>query len=103
MSDDLKQNIKNQSTWVRGLYMLLFYFLAGLAVLVLLVVVVFQFVHKLITGDTNDRLLKLGAELGSYVHQVIQFMTFNSEYHPYPLGAWPRKSSKAANELEEKL
>src|SRR5210317_546120 len=103
MSNDLKQNMKNQNTWIRGLYMLLFYFLAGVAVLVLLAVVIFQFVHKLITGKTNERLLKLGRELGSYVHQIIQFMTFNSDYHPYPLGAWPKTSSRAAGELEEKL
>ena len=95
VSDDLKHNIKNQNTWIRGLYMLLFYFLAGLAVLVLLVGVVFQFVHKLISGEVNNRLLKLGRELACYVHQILQFMTFNSEYHPYPLGAWPKTSSKA--------
>lgn len=102
MSNDLKHNMKNQNTWIRGLYMLLFYFLAGVAVLVLLAVIIFQFMHKLITAKTNQRLLKLGRELGSYVHQIIQFMTFNSEYHPYPLGAWPKTSSKAAIDLEEK-
>ncbi len=104
MSDDLKHNLKNQSTWVRGLYMLLFSFLAGIADFVLVGVVIFQFIHKLITGKTNDRLLKLGRGLASYVYQIIQFMTFNSEYHPYPLGAWPKGEAKVSNNpgIEEK-
>ncbi|MCP4430210.1 MAG: DUF4389 domain-containing protein [Gammaproteobacteria bacterium] len=102
MSDDLKHNLKNQNTWKRGLYMLLFSFLAGIADFVLIGVVIFQFVHKLLTGKTNERLLKLGRGLASYVYQIIQFMTFNSEYHPYPLGAWPKASSKPDSDLEEK-
>lgn len=102
MSDDLKQNLKNQSTWIRGLYMLLFSFLAGVADFVLFGVVVFQFFHKLLTGKTNDRLLKLGRGLASYLYQIIQFLTFNSEYHPYPLGAWPKDKSAATNDLEVK-
>ncbi len=100
MSDDLKHNLKNQSTWVRGLYMLLFSFLAGIADFVLVGVVIFQFIHKLITGKTNDRLLKLGRGLASYVYQIIQFMTFNSEYHPYPLGAWPKGEPKSRQDLD---
>ncbi len=95
MSDDLKRHLKDQSTWIRGLYMLLFSFLAGIADFVLFAVVIFQFVHKLLTGKTNERLLKLGHGLASYVYQVIQFLTFNSDYHPYPLGAWPKAEPKS--------
>lgn len=100
MNDDLKHNLKDQNTWIRGLYMLLFSFLAGIADFVLFGVVIFQFVHKLLTGKTNERLLKLGRDLASYVYQIIQFMTFNSEYHPYPLGAWPKAEPKSAKDLE---
>ena len=102
MENDLKHNLKNQSTWVRGLYMLLFCFLAGVADLVLFVAVLFQFINKLLTGKTNERLLKLGRGLASYVYQIIQFLTFNSEYHPYPLGSWPKTSAKADSDSVEK-
>lgn len=104
MDNDLKHNLKNQSTWGRGLYMLLFCFLAGIADLVLFGVVLFQFVHKLITGKTNERLLLLGQGLARYIFQVIQFLTFNSEYHPYPFGAWPESSAQVneGREIEKK-
>ena len=96
MSDDVKQNLKSQSTWMRGLYMLLYAIFASIAEIVLYAVVVFQFLLKLFTGDTNERLRKLGQGLSTYVYQCFCFLTFNSEYHPYPFGAWPKGEPRPA-------
>ena len=96
MSDDVKQNLKDQSTWKRGLYMLLYIIFSRIAEIVLGVVILFQFLLKLFTGETNDRLLKLGQQLSTYVYQVFQFLTFNTEYHPYPFGAWPKGEPRPA-------
>ena len=60
MADDLKHNIKKQSTWMRGLYMLLYTIFSRIAEVVLFAVIVFQFILKLLTGETNERLRKLG-------------------------------------------
>ena len=96
MSDDVKDNLKNQSTWMRGLYMLLYLIFSRIAEIVLAVVVLFQFLLKLFTGETNDRLLKLGQGLSTYLYQMFQYLTFNSEYKPYPFGAWPKGEPRAA-------
>lgn len=105
MSNDIKENIKKQSTWLRGLYMLLFALFYSLAEIVLFAVVIFQFLLKLFTGDTNDRLLKLGQSIATYIYQIIQYLTFNSDHQPYPFGAWPRGepriSRKSANDSAE--
>ena len=97
MSNDITENLKQQSTWMRGLYMLLFAVLYSLAEFVLIAVVVLQFLLKLFTGETNPRLLKLGQSLATYIYQIIKFLTFNSEYQPYPFGAWPKKEPAAQN------
>jgi len=96
MSDELKNNLKNQSTWMRGLYMLLFTIFSRIAEVVLFAVVVFQFILKLVSGDTNQRLHKLGQGLSSYVYQVFQYLSFNSDYRPYPFGAWPKGEPEPA-------
>ena len=96
MSDDVKENLKDQSTWKRGLYMLLYIVFSRIAEIVLGVVILFQFLLKLFTGETNDRLLKLGQQLSTYIYQVFQFLTFNTEYHPYPFGAWPKGEPRPA-------
>ena len=96
MNSDLKDNIKKQSTWMRGLYMLLFTVFYTLAEILLFTIIVFQFVLKLLTGDTNERLRKLGQTMATYIYQILQFMSFNSEQHPYPFGAWPKGEPKPA-------
>ncbi|MFT4608768.1 MAG: hypothetical protein ACI9YO_002876 [Gammaproteobacteria bacterium] len=102
MNNDAKNNIKQKSTWIRGLHMLLFALLAGIADFVLYGVIIFQFIHKLITGETNERLLKLGQSIATYAYQIAQFLNFNSEYHPYPLGAWPKGEPKSTKETQLK-
>ena len=94
MSNDIKDNIKQQSTWKRGLYMVLFSIFYTIADFVLFSVVVFQFILKLLTGDTNDRLRKLGLSISTYIYEILQFLSFNSEQHPYPFGTWPKGESR---------
>ena len=95
MSDDLKENIKKPSTWKRGLYMLLFSFFYTVSEVVLFAIVFIQFILKLLTGDTNERMRKLGQSIATYIYQIIQFLNFNSEAHPYPFGDWPLGEPKA--------
>ena len=88
--NEIKDNLTEQTTWVRGLFMLLFAIFYGVAKVVLSAVIIFQFVLVLFTGNTNARLLKLGQSLSTYSYQIMLFLTFNSNYQPYPFGAWPK-------------
>ena len=90
MSNEIKENIKQQSTWIRGLYMLMFALFYSIAEIVLFAVVVAQFFFKLFTGQINPRLLMLGQSIATYIYQIIQYLTFNSDYESYPFGPWPR-------------
>jgi len=89
MNNDVKENLSQQSTWKRGLYMVLFAAFHSVANFLFFAIVVFQFLLKLFTGETNARLRKLGQSLATYLYQILSFLSFNSEYHPYPFGAWP--------------
>lgn len=109
MSNELKEHLKERKTWLRGLYMLLFVIFYAVAKVVINAIVIFQFLLALFTGMTNERLLKLGQSLSTYVYQILQFLTFNSDYHPYPFGAWPKgvpkdtsKQAKASAKEETK-
>jgi len=96
MSNDVKENLTSQATWKRGLYMLLYAIFYTLAEIVLVAVIIFQFLLKLFTGETNERLRKLGQGLSTYIYQILQYMNFNSEYQPYPFGAWPKGEPRPA-------
>jgi len=101
MSNEVKENLKSQSTWMRGLYMLIYVVFYTIAEIVLYAVIVFQFLLKLFTADTNERLLKLSQGISTYIYQILQFLSFNSEYQPYPFGAWPKGEPKALKQAAQ--
>ncbi len=90
MNDEIKQNIRESKTWLRGLYMLLFLIFYSVAKVIIFTIIAFQFILSLLTGTTNERLVKLGQSLSTYLYQILTFLTFNSDQHPYPFGAWPK-------------
>ena len=86
-----RQSYKSREAWQRGLFMLLFIFLMGLAKFVILAVVGIQFLAVIFTGQRNENLLRLGKCLSTYQYQILLFLTYNSEFRPYPIGEWPNK------------
>lgn len=82
-----------KAIWIRGLYMLLFAFLYGVAKAVMVAVVLFQFVFSLISVSPNEQLLRFGKKLSLYMYQILLFLTFNEENHPFPIGPWPEDDS----------
>jgi hypothetical protein len=73
----------------RLIYMLLFIISYNIAEIVVVAVVVFQFLHLLILRDRNENLLRFGSELSRYIYQVLQYLSFNSDEKPFPVGEWP--------------
>lgn len=93
MNSDLKQNLTNADTWIRGLFLLLFVIIFALTRFVIGVVVLFQFVYCLVTGSTNTRLMTFGKSLSIYVNQIVSYLTYNTEIKPYPFNDWPKENS----------
>ena len=89
MDEELKKHIREPKTWLRGLYMLMFLVFYSVAKVIIFAIILFQFVLTVITGKTNERLVKLGLSLSTYSYQILTFLTFNTDYHPYPFGEWP--------------
>lgn len=87
---DIKENAKNVDVWTRGLfiviYAVIFYFLFALIWLV----VIFQFLMKLITNELNEQLLSFCDSLIKYVSQILLYITFKSEERPFPFSPWPQ-------------
>jgi len=89
MENELKQHLTSRQVWVWGLYILLFAAIYSITEIVLFAVVLFQFLARLISGNANERLLKFGQSLATYIYQILQFMTANSEELPFPFSPWP--------------
>jgi hypothetical protein len=87
---NFKENAKNVDVWTRGLFILIygviFYFLFFLIWLL----VIFQFLMKLITSELNGQLFDFSDSLNKYVSQILLYITFKSEERPFPFSAWPK-------------
>ena len=88
---DLERHITAKATWLRFLFMVVFGLLYGLSRLVIAAVVVIQFFHVLLSGETNSQLKTFGRSLAIYTFELVEYLTFNSDIKPFPLGAdWPQ-------------
>lgn len=96
MNDEVKHNFLQPKTWMRALYMLLFALIYTVSEVVITAVVIIQFIMVLFTGKGNQRLLQLGQSLTTFIYQILQFLTFNTEVMPYPFGEWPKGEPKGA-------
>ncbi|HFC53860.1 MAG TPA: DUF4389 domain-containing protein [Gammaproteobacteria bacterium] len=76
-------------TWKRLVPTILFLMVFNVAEFLLYAVTLFQFLIKLFTGDTNRRLLEFANDLGVYLRQVVNYLTWVSDDLPYPFSPWP--------------
>jgi len=92
-STRVEEHYKSKSTWLRLVFMFVFYILGSLAALVASVVVVLGFLWVLFTGETNKQLQQVGKGIAAYVHEIICYLTYNSDTKPFPFDAeWPSAS-----------
>lgn len=89
MSDEIVDNLKTPSAWLRVLLMAGFVVALYVTGVVLLVLMLAQIVFSLITGSDNANLRRLGASLSDYVAQILGFLTYNSELRPFPFTPFP--------------
>lgn len=94
---DVRRHVRQQSTWIRLIYMLILAVAWTLAELVFIAVVVLQFLAKLFTGEPIDDLVRFGRNMAEYMAQIVRFQTFVTEDLAFPFRPWPsvpeRKSS----------
>ena len=89
MDQSIKENVTQESTWMRLVYMVLFVVIFNIGEFVITVVVVVQFLFKLFSGRVNKNLSALGGALATYIREIIAYLTFHTDEMPYPFGPWP--------------
>ena len=99
MADDIVENLKQPAQWFRIAFMLALAVALYLAGTVLTLLIIAQALFGLLTGADNRNLRELGAALTFYVRQVLEFLTYNSEFKPFPFAPFaPAPASAEAGE-----
>ena len=89
MEEQTPESPSRRETWIRLLFVILFAIIYSVAEIVLFALIVFQFGFKLITGETNEFLQQFSKSLNTFIYQILQFVTFNSDDRPFPFMGWP--------------
>lgn len=80
----IEEHIKSRPTWLRLVFMFVFYVLAMVASAVCTVVVVLGFLWVLFTGEKNHQLQQAGQVIAAYIYEIIRYLTFNTDEKPFP-------------------
>ncbi|MCW8832862.1 MAG: DUF4389 domain-containing protein [Colwellia sp.] len=84
----------NKNALKRGIAMLGYGFIAGFVRLGITLIAVFQFLSLLFAEKPNIPLVKFGQNLNTFLYQINQFLTVNSEMYPFPFADWPDSAPK---------
>ena len=97
----LVDNIKSRSTWLRALFMLIYYVLIGLAGMVATFVVIVGFFWVLFTGEVNQQLRQAGQGIAAYIYEIVRYLTFSTDERPFPFGSeWPSAEHPEGDNLK---
>ena len=90
MNSDVPKQFRSGQTWGR-LVLMLVYFLAVFEIALLLVglMMLFQFFYRLIQGQDAERLHSFTQDLNSFIYSALQYVTFNTDEKPFPFCDWP--------------
>jgi hypothetical protein len=84
----------NKNAIKRGIAMLGYGFIAGFVRVGITLIAIFQFFSLLFCEKPNKPLVLFGQNLNTYLYQINQFLTVNSEMYPFPFADWPDAAPK---------
>ena len=99
--DNIIDNLKQSSVWVRIILMVAFAVILYPVFLVLLVLMIAQMLFVIITGESNANLRSLGVALSAYVFQIVQFMSYVTDTKPFPFSDFPKAENNDLNVSNE--
>lgn|SRR5690554_1250050 len=85
----------------RVLYMILFWLVSRIAWVFVGIFAVVQLVFVMVRGEKQATLLDISASTVTFVEQCATYVTFNSEYKPFPFNDWPEAPVREGTEATD--
>ena len=86
----MSKQYEGNAGWMRVLFVALFWLVFYMLQLLIAAVVVAQCAFTLISGAPNAQLLSFGDSLSLYAHEILRYVTFNSDQRPFPFSDFPK-------------
>ena len=96
----IKENASRTDTWIRALFMVIYGVIFCILCGIIGLLVLIQFITKVITGQLIDDLSEFSPKLTDYALQILIFLTFQSDDKPWPFTSTPSIDDSPGNTAE---
>ncbi len=73
----------------RVLYTILYLIIGRFISMVLFVITITQFIYSWLSGEPNEKILTFSQNMAEYTKQLVEYVGFNTNEKPWPIGDWP--------------
>ena len=73
----------------RVLYTLLYLIIGRFISMVLFVITITQFIYSWLGSEPNGKILVFTKDMAEYTKQLVEYVGFNTNVKPWPIGDWP--------------
>ena len=87
--ESIVENIKEPSLWANLVLVIIFLVLFSFIASFLWFITAVQVLFTLVTRKPNLNLVSFSKKLGTYLSQIISFVTYASEERPFPFNPFP--------------
>ena len=87
--EEIETNEREKPGLSRALYTILYLIIIRLISMVLFVIAITQYIYSWLTGEPNDKILDFTQGLAAYSKQLVEYVGFNRDEKPWPVGEWP--------------
>ena len=88
MKDQFENLLAPDGLLSRLLYLVLFGVIFWLCEFILIALVIFQFMHLVLTGEKNEKVTEFSADFSAYLGAVSAYLTLASDNRPFPFQDW---------------
>ena len=103
MKDQFENLFAPDGLLSRFLYLVLFGVIFYLCNFILIALVIFQFLHLVITGEKNEKVTGFATDFSAYIGNISAYLTQASEATPFPFQDWKPTAEAAGEETAEPL
>jgi len=81
--------VSRKQIGIRLLYTILFLFILGIVIVIVKLVVFFQFIYFFITQKPNESVRQFSNKISTYGYRIFRYITLNESQRPFPFTDLP--------------
>ena len=94
-----KSIVSRKQIGIRLLYTILFLVILGIVIVMLKVVVVFQFIHFFSTRKPNESVRQFSNKMSTYGYRIFRYITLNESQRPFPFTEVPQELEPSEEQI----